>query len=106
MVLGTISTAQADFETFALTSITVTNPAGGTVGNTVDVTWTFTDDGESENVDIFYCQLDGCNYIPGPGNPWNPQTIVLNTDNDESYNWNTSSVNNGTGYKILIRPAG
>ena len=64
--------------------VTVTNPSGGTVQDIIDIQWSATDaDGDDNDLLISI-------YISSDGMSW--EDIVLNTDNDGSYQLDTNSI--------------
>lgn len=99
VLLGTIPQASAQLDLSAITTVTVTGPTAWAYSNTINVTWTTNVD--PENVDISYCQGSQCTI-----ENWTLTPIVLAESNDGSYSWDTSSIPNGTGYKIVIARAG
>lgn len=99
VVLGTVATTQAaDFDFSAITTVTVTGPTAWAYSDTINVTWSTNVD--PENVDISYCQGSQCTI-----ENWTLTPIALAESNDGSYSWDTNSLPNGTGYKIVIARA-
>ncbi|MDD4985192.1 MAG: hypothetical protein PHQ43_05300, partial [Dehalococcoidales bacterium] len=76
----------------AISSITVTAPtAGETWYGEQDITWTSV--GDADTVNIYY----------STNNFASSTTIVIATANDGSYSWDTTSVPDGTNYRIKVR---
>ncbi|MHA2245762.1 MAG: right-handed parallel beta-helix repeat-containing protein [Candidatus Hodarchaeales archaeon] len=81
-------------ETHALTSPLVSNPIGGKVlSGTITIAWTASVDSLGHSVTyVVYYSSDG-------GNNWDPLTSYLNTT---KYNWDTTTVGDGTTYRIKV----
>ena len=75
-------------------TITLTSPSGGeTWSGEQDITWTATDDDDDTlTIDIYY-NSDG-------GETWN--LIAEDEPNDASYPWDTTSVDDGSHYRLKV----
>ena len=100
LMFGIVVLVFAGFVNAAITSITVVSPNGGENWTGIHaVTWTSEDCTGAENITITWGIKDGWA-------GWNPSSsgTITTTVNCSlgTYNWNTSSVSDGTNYKIRV----